>query len=69
VTTVAFTLSTSDAYPYVCGIYSCPCGKRSVRHGREAATLPPGWEERPVAGGESMQICEVCAGRAAKRPD
>jgi hypothetical protein len=58
---VAFTFSVSDVVPYVCGVYRCRCGKTSVRHGRLAATPPPGWEERAAPGGEPIQACDECA--------
>jgi hypothetical protein len=42
--------------PYVCGVYTCRCGKRSIQHGRQAGSPPAGWEEH---AGEP--VCKKCA--------
>ena len=47
-------------YPYVCAVYTCACGAKMVRHGDEAAVVPPHWE---VSGSvdEPLAVCPVCA--------
>ena len=58
---MSFTLGASDVYPYVCGIYTCRCGRRAVRHGRGAAELPAGWVEQPGAESDTAHVCKACA--------
>jgi hypothetical protein len=48
--------------PYVCGVYTCRCGKRSIQHGLQAGSPPPGWKEH--AGDP---ICKKCAELDAAR--
>jgi hypothetical protein len=61
---MSFVLGSSDVFPYVCGVYTCRCGRRSVRHGRGAAELPQGWVEHAGEDDETMPICPSCAARA-----
>ena len=67
---MTLVVATSGVFPYVCGIWTCRCGRKAERHGRLAAVLPPGWVEGHE--GEPEHICGVCAerrGRAkARRP-
>jgi hypothetical protein len=66
---VTFAVGSSDAYPYVCGVYTCPCGRRSIRHGRLAALLPAGWIERRAADDEPVHVCDICAGTLERQPE
>jgi hypothetical protein len=58
---MSVVLGTSGVYPYVCGVYTCRCGRRAVRHGRDAAELPPGWIELRDPDGTETPVCETCA--------
>ena len=47
-------------YPYVCGVYICACGARTMRYGDEAAVTPPSWVVTQTAG-EPDAVCPRCA--------
>jgi hypothetical protein len=48
--------------PYVCGVYTCRCGRRSIQHGQEAGSPPAGWKEH-----SGHPICKKCAELDAAR--
>jgi hypothetical protein len=61
---MSVTYQLIDApYPFVSAIYTCPCGRHSVRHATEAGTPPPNWEERHSREQPERYICPDCARR------
>jgi len=64
---MSVTLGSSAVYPYVCGVYTCRCGRRAVRHGRNAAELPAGWIEIDDQGDAETPVCNTCAEKLRDR--
>jgi DNA-directed RNA polymerase subunit RPC12/RpoP len=54
-------LAVADgAYPCICAVYRCSdCGGTVTKHGREAASPPPGW--RVEKGEDERALCPRCA--------
>jgi hypothetical protein len=49
--------------PFVCVVYTCRCGRRSIQHGLHAGETPSGWTEHE---GDDP-ICKKCAELDAAR--
>ncbi len=64
---MSLTLGSSDVYPYVCGVYTCRCGRRAVRHGRNAAELPAGWVQLGDQDGTETPVCKTCVEKQRAR--
>jgi hypothetical protein len=64
---MSFSLASTDAFPYLSGLFRCDeCGHAEPTEGREAGQPPPGWVSE-LRAGELHHLCAHCAARQPGR--